>query len=348
MFAELPRLESLTLHNAYQFKDSNLDYLAEKGINLREIKIYAANLVSSGKWSMFFRARGYKLKTIKLTWLDASFSDEQIVDLVRFCPNVERLKLENCWLLSEKSIDSIADLENLKHLSLKFIKQVPTENMIRLISAVGSKLETLSLRDFKDLDDEFLDAIHSSCTNLVKLRLTDNDTATDAAWRNLFTDWENPPLEIIDLSSNRDVDNQQPDGQEENPVGFGGAGFRALMAHCGQELHGLNISGCRHIPVAELAEVFQLGASFPKLQDVDFSFVQNVDDVVLAGLFKASAGSLRKVALFGCFGITTDAIVPRGVVVVGAPRIGMEEEGMEVWGSTDMYEVQATKDKVAK
>jgi DNA repair protein RAD7 len=317
----------------------------DKGRNLKEVKIYAANLVSSERWSMFFRSRGFNLTTIKLTWLDASFTDEQVADLVRFCPNVERLKVENCWLLSEESIDSIAELENLKHLSLKFIKQVPTENMIRLISAVGPKLETLSLRGFKDLDDEFLDAVHSSCTELTKLRISDNDTTTDAGWENLFTRWDNPPLEIVDLSGIRDVDNQQPDGPEEDPVGLAGAGFQALMAHCKEDLRRLDISGCRHIPLSDLAEVFQLGASFPRLQDVDFSFVQNVDDVVLAGLFKASAGALKKVALFGCFGITTDAIVPRGVVVVGAPRIGIEEEGMEVWGSTDMYEVQATKGK---
>ena len=29
-------------------------------------------------------------------------------------------------------------------------------------------------------------------------------------------------------------------------------------------------------------------------------------------------------------------MVPRGVVVIGAPRIGVEEEGMEVWGNTEM------------
>jgi DNA repair protein RAD7 len=320
----------------------------DKGRNLKEIKIYAANLVSSERWSMFFRTRGFNLTTIKLTWLDASFSDEQVADLVRFCPNVERLKLENCWLLSEESIDSIAELENLKHLSLKFIKQIPTENMIRLISAVGPQLETLSLRNFKDLDDEFLDAVHSSCTQLTKLRVAENDTATDEGWENLFTDWDNPPLEIVDLSGVRDVDNQQPDGPRDAAIGFAGAGFQALMAHCGDNLRHLDISGCRHIPLSNLAEVFQLGASFSRLQDVDFSFVQNVDDVVLAGLFKASAGALKKVALFGCFGITTDAIVPRGVVVVGAPRIGIEEQGMEVWGSTDMYEVQATKGKAVE
>lgn len=43
--------------------------------------------------------------------------------------------------------------------------------------------------------------------------------------------------------------------------------------------------------------------------------------------------------MFGCFGITTDVIVPRGVVAVGAPRIGIEEEGMEIWGDTDMNDV---------
>jgi hypothetical protein len=77
--------------------------------------------------------------------------------------------------------------------------------------------------------------------------------------------------------------------------------------------------------------VFSLGRQYPKLSDVDMSFVHDVEDVVLSGLFKsASPGTLTRVVLFGCFGVGSDVTVPSGVVVVGAPRI--EQEGMEMFG----------------
>ncbi|KAF2666807.1 RNI-like protein [Microthyrium microscopicum] len=339
IFAEIPKITHLALDNAYQFKDSSMDYMIEKAKNLTDIRIYGANLITSPQWSKFFKARGKKLKTVKLKWLDDSFADEQVADLVAHCPNLERLKLEFCWKLGSDAIDSIAGLRKLKHLSIRIMKPVENENLISMINAIGPRLETLSLRSFKDLDDSVLEAIHNSCTKLKKLRVADNDVATDSGWAALFTDWANIPLEFVDISEVRDIDNQNPEGPEE-PIGVAGAGFAALMEHSGEKLRHINVSSCRHIPVETLLEVFALGATFPKLENVDLSFVQHIDDVALAGLFKAAPETLKKVALFGCFGVTTDVIVPHGVVVIGPPRIGVEEDGtMEIWGDTAMDDV---------
>jgi DNA repair protein RAD7 len=220
------------------------------------------------------------------------------------------------------------------------MKPIENETLIDMINAVGPQLETLSLRSFKDLDNSVLDAIHNSCVKLKKLRIMDNDSATDSGWAALFTNWSNRPLEFVDISEVRDIDNTNPDGPEE-PIGVAGDGFAALMKHSGKTIRHLNISSCRHIPLDTLLEVFALGASFPKLEHVDMSFVQYIDDVSLIGLFKAAPATLKKVTLFGCFGVTTDVIVPHRVVVIGPPRLGVEEDagGMEIWGDTALKHV---------
>jgi DNA repair protein RAD7 len=331
IFAEVPRIKKLTVHNAYQFKDEAVDYMIEKAPFLEHLTMYAANLISSEKWSTLLRAMGFNLKTLKLAWLDDSFTDEQVVDLVRYCPNLQKLKLEYCWKLGPDSIDSLADFEKLEHLSLLYPTAIPNDNIMGLIDAIGPKLRTLSLRSFKDIDDGVLLRLHECCRSLQKLRLTDNDTASDDGWAALFQEWENKPLQFIDVSSSRDVDNQNPDGQSDHPIGLAGKGFAAMMAHSGESLHTLNMPSCRHVPLATLLDVFGAEKTYPKLSTVDMSFVHNMEDVVLAGLFKsARPGVLKRVALFGCFGISSDITVPSGVVVVGPPRI--EQEGMEMFG----------------
>ena len=331
IFAEVPRLKKLTVHNAYQFKDDTVDYMIDKAPYLEHLTMYGANLITSEKWSTLFRARGFNLKTLRLAWLDASFTDEQVADLVKYCPNLKKLKLEYCWQLGPESIEHLAEHVALEHLSLRFHGAIPNESLIELIHALGPKLKTLSLRTFKDIDGTVLQQIHDSCRSLQKLRITDNDTATDKDWFSLFEAWENTPLRFVDFSSSRDIDNQNPDGSEEDPIGLGGAGFAAMMAHSGEQLHTLNIASCRHVPLDTLLDVFGPGQQYPRLGDVDMSFVHDVEDVVLAGVFKsATPGTLKRVALFGCFGVGSDVTVPSGVVVVGAPRI--EQEGMEMFG----------------
>jgi DNA repair protein RAD7 len=331
IFAEVPRLKKLTVHNAYQFKDEAVDYMIEKAPYLEHLTMYGANLISSEKWSTLFQARGFNLKTLRLAWLDASFNDEQVVDMVKYCPNLKKLKLEYCWQLGPDSIESLADLEKLEHLSLLYPITVPNDNMVGLIDAVGPNLRTLSLRSFKDIDDGVLLRLHECCRSLQKLRLTDNDTVSDTGWAALFHEWENKPLQFIDVSSSRDIDNQNPDGQSDNPIGLGSQGFAAMMEHSGESLQTLNMPSCRHVPLETLLEVFGAEKSYPKLSSVDMSFVHNVEDVVLAGLFKSvPPGVLKRIALFGCFGISSDVTVPSGVVVVGPPRI--EQEGMEMFG----------------
>ncbi|KAH7562121.1 hypothetical protein BM1_03225 [Bipolaris maydis] len=322
IFAVCPTVKRLSLRNCCQLKDSNIDYMIEKAKALEEIQLLGANLVSNDKWIELFIARGQDLKALKVEWLDAAFDDQAVKALTTFCPKLERLKLERCKKIGPESIDAIAELKHLKHLTLRFYDTITHEKLVHLIDSVGANLQTLCLEHFVDNTseptDDVLDIIHKQCRNLSKFRFTENHECTDAEYVKLFSKWDNPPLRYIDVNSTRDMDNSNPDGPLESPVGLASKGFRALMSHSGSRLEYLDVSSCRHISHATFAEVFDGVQQYPHLREINVSFCPVVDTEVVAGIFR-SCPALAKVVTFGCFEVK-DVVVPRGIVLIGAPK----------------------------
>ena len=220
-------------------------------------------------------------------------------------------------------------------MSLHFSQDVECDRLINLVAGVGENLRTLSLVQFLDVDDTLLEAIHNHCLNLSKIRVTGSDTITDAGFTSLFTDWANPPLEQVDFSTNRDVDNSNPDGPEE-AVGLADEGFKALMAHSGDQLQKLNISSCRHITAPAFMDVFDGQKRYPELEEMDLSFCSAVDTVVVAGIFK-TCPKLKKLVVFGCFAVES-VVVPAGILLIGAPRA---QDAIEQFGNSGLNVEQA-------
>ena len=150
-----------------------------------------------------------------------------------------------------------------------------------------------------------------------KLRISENDIATDAGYEALFTEWTNPPLSFVDFNSTRDVDNAMPDGPED-PVGMASTGFRAMMAHSGSALKHVDIASCRHIELSAFMDVFNGAMSYPALEEINVSFCNRVDNSVIAGIFK-SCPNLKKLVAFGCFNVQ-DVVVPRSIALIGVPK----------------------------
>jgi DNA repair protein RAD7 len=328
VFAVCPTVKRLSLRNCCQFKDSNIDYMIEKGKSLVELQLLGANLVSNDKWIELFIARGKDLRSLKVEWLDAAFDDQAVEALSTFCPNLERLKMERCKRIGEESIDAIARMEHLQHLTLRFYSEIPPEKLINLITSTGAKLRTLCLEHFLDASndptDNVLDAIHNTCHKLKKFRFTENNECSDTGYVNLFTAWNNPPLHYADINSTRDMDNANPDGPDDAPIGLGSAGFSALMAHSGSRLEYLDVSSCRHISHETFAAVFDGAKVYPYLREINVSFCPVVDTQIVAGIFR-SCPVLKKVVTFGCFQVE-DVVVPKGIVLIGAPRAGDQLE----------------------
>ncbi|MCJ1391157.1 hypothetical protein MMC18_004019 [Xylographa bjoerkii] len=339
IFSIIPKVERLNFRNAGQFKDEVLDYMLERDVPIQHLQLEAANLVTDNKWREYFAKAGHRLESLKLSWLDYSMDDESISHLVNGCPDLKRLKLKKCFRLGDASLEALSELKHLEHLSLRFITSTTTEPLRNLIISVGQKLRTLSLEKFDNADDEVLAQIHSTCTSLSKLRFCENDYCTDRAFCALFTEWSNPPLSHVDLSSNRDLDYTRPDGPED-PIGLASDGFQALMAHSGPRLERLDISSCRHITQEAFAEVFDGVKQYPLLREINISFLTKINTVIVAGMFR-SCPAIAKVTAFGCFNVT-DIMVPPGVALIGVPNAleSIVQEG-DFMGGVQMSDIKA-------
>ncbi|KAL3707927.1 UV-damaged DNA-binding protein rad7 [Talaromyces marneffei ATCC 18224] len=317
IFAFMPHLVHVNLRFAGQMKDKVVEYMMDRQLKIKHLQLDAANLVSDGCWRQLFMKLGSQLEGLKLSNLDSSFDDETVITLSKQCPNLRRLKLNHCWKIGDEALVSLGNLSNLEHLSINLLRDVQQANVVNLVDKLGPKLRTFSLQGFHDCDDKLLDTIHTRCSRLEKLRLSDNAICTDKGYVNLFIGWSNPPLKFVDLSSTRDVDNSNPDGPEE-PVGLASNGFIALMDHSGSKLEKLNISSCRHISRDAFEKVFADDRTYPALREFDISFHTVMNDFIVASIFKCCP-ALRKLTAFACFNVV-NVHVPAGVALIGGLR----------------------------
>ena len=312
----MPKVHSLNLRSAGQFKDEMLAYIMERDVPIKHCQLEAANLVSNEKWIEYFSRCGHRLESLKLAWLDYAMDDNACVHMVRHCPNLRRLKLRKCFKLGDGALHALSKMSHLQHLSLRFNLPTSATNLKSLISAVGPDLRTLSLENFSEADDEVLATISSSCSRLTKLRFTENDTCSDAGFKRLFVDSVIPPLSFIDLSGNRSLDYTSSNAPGDQ-FGLASGGFEALMKHSGSSIERLDISSCRHVSNESFSDVFGGKKHYPLLREVNISFLTKFDNSIVRSMFYCCP-LLIKVTAFGCFNVT-DIAVPKGVALIGVP-----------------------------
>lgn len=326
IFQMAPKMKSLKIRNAVQFKDEVMDYLLSRDqINLEGLYIYGANLLSSEMWIKYLVAKGETLQKLQVYYTDKHFGDECLATLKDTTPSLMCLKVYNNQKVSSAGVQELAHLKNLQHLSLHVHNKIHSDVWVDVLNNIGTGLKTLSLRMTPQLDNTVLAALHDNCRVLKKLRITDSEAMTDAGFSHLFTDWDNAGLVHLDLQKCRHVDAQHP---RENPDGIGlcSEGFKALMHHSGQTLQHLNVHACRHISKEAFEDVFNTEKVYPDLKLLEISFCEEVTDFIVGSIFK-TCPSLKELNVFGCMKVK-DVRVPRGKILVGVPNaLGMVIEG---------------------
>lgn len=327
-FQMAPNMKNLKLKYAIQFKDEVMEYLLSRDqIELEGIHIHGANLLSNEMWMKYLTTKGKSLQKLQVYYTDKHFDDECMAMLKDASPSLKRIKVYHNQKVTGNGIREVAHLKNLQHLSINLHNPVHSDIWVEVLSSIGAKLKTLSLLMTPDLDNTVLDAIHTNCRSLSKLRITDSEVMTDAGFARLFTGWRNPGLAFIDLQKCRHLDSQKP---RENPDGVGlcSEGFKALMAHSGQNLKNLNVHSCRHISTKAFEEVFDPEKVYPELKELEVSFCEGVTDFVVGSIFR-SCPKLKELNVFGCMKLK-DVRVPRGKILVGMPNaLGMVIEGQD-------------------
>jgi DNA repair protein RAD7 len=302
-----------------------MDYLLTRNTALEYFYLHGANLLREDKWHAFLTEKGAGLRGLQVYYTDLHFGDETIALLRQTSPELRRLKVENNQKVTGVGVEAAGDLPNLQHLGFQLLNPVDPSAVTEAVSKCGQRLQTLSLKVMPLLDDTVLRSIHDNCRVLTKLRLTDSEHMTDEGFARMFTGWENPPLDFIDLQKCRHMDSTRP---RDNPnlIGLCGEGFRALMAHSGSKLKTLNVHGCRHIDAQAFEDVFSKDNIYPELTDLEISFCENVNDFILGSIFR-SCPKIKKVNVFGCMKVR-EIVVPRGVVLIGVPNAqGMITQG---------------------
>jgi DNA repair protein RAD7 len=325
IFQTVPSLKKLKIRNGIHFKDEVMDYLISRHIELDTFYIHGANLLSESKWMEFLQHKGTSLRSLQVYWTDKHFTDEVLALLPTTCPSLTRLKVCHNQAVTGTGITAIAQIPSLRHLSLDLRNDAHSDIYVDLINKIGATLRTLSLTRVPGLDNTVLDAIHTHCRTLEKLRITDSEEVTDAGFARLFNDWANPGLVFVDFQKCRQLDSAHP---RENPDGMGlcSNGFRALMAHSRKTLTQLNVHGCRHIEVAAFEDVFGEEKVYEAVAKLEISFCEEVTDFVVGSIFRCCP-DLRELNVFGCMKVR-DVRVPRGKILVGVPNArGMVIEG---------------------
>lgn len=339
MFQMVPRVKTLRIRNCIQFKNNVMDYLIECPVELENFSIYGANLIGDEHWNRFIMKKGAHLRTLKISYTDNHFGDEQLELLTIHCPNLNRLKISHNQKVTSDGLMHIAKLKNLQHLTLEIYQYTETLPYVAILNSIGSNLRTFCIRKVEYLEDAVLEAIHNNCTNLRKLCISMNEVFSDKAFEALFTNWSNPPLVNIDLNKCRQMDSSVPDNPDN--IGLCSAGFIALMKHSGSALRHLNVCDCRHISPEAFQTVFSPFTNYERLETLDVSFCWGITNQVIEAIFRSvNNGSLRAVKTFGNFKVTNmwaAENIPKGVFLIGVPTgWGMHIEGdgkRLVWGS---------------
>lgn len=327
IFQVAPNLRRFKARSAIQFKDEVMDYLLSRDITLESFYLHGANLLSEEKWHEFFTAKGQTLKGIQVYYTDKHFGDDSIAMMATHCPHLQRLKIENNQKVTDKGVAAIGDISSLEHVGLQLQNSPSSSAINQAVSKIGHNLKTLSLKIVPEADDSVLQTIHDHCHSLTKLRITDSETMTDKGFADFFANWQNSPLQFLDLQKCRYVDASRPRANDNN-VGLCSEGFKALMAHSGERLEKLNIHACRNISKEAFEEVFSETAIYPELKTLEISFCEEVTDFVLGSIFRACP-KIKEVNVFGCMKVK-EVRVPRGVILVGVPNAqGMITEGID-------------------
>ncbi|KAH6688994.1 DNA repair protein Rad7 [Plectosphaerella plurivora] len=326
VFMTCSKLKELKVRDAIQFKDEVMDYIMTRNTQLEKLSIHGANLITSESWTKFITNKGGELRTLQVYATDKGFNDEVVALLSDSCPQLTRLKIDGNQELSSDGVKNIGLNTNLKHLSLRLQQKITPKTLVHLVRELGPNLETLSLRQVPEANDELLTMIKSKCTTLKKLRIRDSEFMTDEGFVDLFTEWGNLPLQIVDLESCRHMDATKPRDNSEK-VGLCGEGFKALMVHSMKNIRSLNVSSCRHITKEAFEAAFAKDTVYKELTDIDVSLCEEVDDYVVGCIFR-SCPALRKLIVWGCMKVTSEHNVPRGVLLIGVPNaMGVEIAG---------------------
>lgn len=285
------RLQALGLSYCGRITDKVLSAYSERLHDLKSLELSGAFLITKEAWKSFFESVGSRLEEFGLRH-SARFDKSCIEALTQHCPNLRKLELGHLNKLNSDWLFDIAKLEKLESLELAWTvdgNTLETDDMIHLLSKVGPKLKSLSIRGGTDLNDEILtEGILKHCTRLKKLNLEQCEKLTAKAMVQFLNDWRCEGLDHLDLS---------------RCILFDDEVLKAVVQHSGNSLKHLSLHSLELLSPTGLELLAGNGDDLPSCQNLthlNCGFVRSMDDFVLKKLI-TSCTALRNIQVWGCY-----------------------------------------------
>lgn len=298
--AFVPTIRRLHLNWCGLMNDECLDYYGTQLKQLTSIGLYGAFNVTEECYVRFFQNVGSRLTEFAVNGT-SRFKVAAMEALVDNCPELEVLRLNTLTYIDDECIRLLTGLPNLKILEITDPGQTITDGpIVDCLNTFGPGLSELTLNGCRDLTDETLHAIHSSCGRLDILNLAELDLITNDGIGKLFTEWSKN-YGLKELSLGRCINLQS-------------SGFARVIDHSGRTLEKLSVNSCKDIK--QDAWAFLQEFKLPQLEALDISFLRSVDDAVIEGILQV-APQLKVLKVWGCNKVTEACTLKEGTLLVG-------------------------------
>ncbi|CAO3645148.1 unnamed protein product [Mucor fragilis] len=289
-----PRLQYLRLIYCGQITDKSLKAYQERLHDLKSLELSGPFLVTKEAWISFFETVGARLESFEVRHT-ARFVKECMEALATHCPNLKKLKFGHLSHFNSDWIPLIAKLKHLETLELAWTSNentMQTEDIVHLLSEVGSGLKDLSIMGGHELTDDMLSqGILKYCHQIKRLNLEQCDQLTSPAMVMFLDQWQAKGLTHLDISRCTKFDDTV---------------LEAVLRHSGKTLEFLNLNSLIELTAAPLELIAGNDTNLTPclaLTHLDCGFVRSMDDYVLMKLIKHCT-SLRDVQVWGCHLLT--------------------------------------------
>lgn len=260
-----PNIERLHLQLCGQLMADTLKHWGKTLKQLRRVELFAPFLVRKDGWESFITACGERLEGFLVTQ-SPRIDLETIGCLVESCPNLTELRLSEIGLLDGTCLEAISKLKKLKLLDLSAPPHsLQDDDVISLVTAIGSTLENINLSANAELTDATLLAIARNCPKLQELHMRHQVEFTNEGVAQFFNELlsrGHPGLTVIDLEKGHDLQDEA---------------LAALLAQSGKSVQRLSILGWRDTTADALGGVAQCSA----LRSLDLGWCRKLTDFAL-------------------------------------------------------------------
>ncbi|KAI8643468.1 hypothetical protein BD408DRAFT_442672 [Parasitella parasitica] len=303
-----PKLQYLQLIYCGQITDKSLKAYQERLHDLKSLELSGPFLVTKEAWISFFETVGTRLESFEVRHT-ARFVKECMEALATHCPNVKKLKFGHLSHFNSDWLPYIAQLKKLETLELAWTSNentMNTEDVVHLLSQVGSGLKDLSIKGGHELTDDILSqGILRHCNHIQRLNLEQCEQLTAPAMVEFLNQWQAKGLTHLGISRCSKFDDTVLD---------------AVLRHSGTTLEYLNLHSLVELTAASGLEMIAGNgvdiAPCLSLTRLNCGFVRAMDDFVLQKLIQHCT-SLQDVQVWGCHLLTENVQAKPGLRITG-------------------------------